>query len=72
MKAVKRVCDKCKKEIPTFNEAVQDTIDREYPNQDICPDCNISLTIAAKATQQDLIYGLKPGSTLKKWLKFYE
>lgn len=66
-----RICDKCKKNIPVWDELVQDTIDQEYPNHDICPNCYLKIYLAQSLVKTDLINGWKPGTALQEMMKLY-
>jgi hypothetical protein len=73
MKRIERFCDRCQKKILTSrDDALQDTIDREYPGRDICPSCDISIKLAASTAARDAEQNLPPGSTARAMLENYQ
>ena len=70
-KMLVRFCDKCKKEIPVYDDKLQDTIDREYVGKDICPNCDLDIKLVQSLAKSDLINNVEPGTALKKMLQMY-
>ncbi|MUL37975.1 hypothetical protein [Gloeocapsopsis dulcis] len=65
-------CDRCKKPIPQYDQSVLDFLRKEYPSQDICPDCDLEITLAKECAKQDAVGSLNPGSTALLLFKRYE
>jgi hypothetical protein len=72
MKVQSRICDRCKRELPAFDQALQDAIDEEYPGNDICCHCDLDIKLYQGGAKQDLIHGWEQGAALKKLLARYE
>lgn len=67
-----RTCDRCKQAISTWNEMLQDQIDREYLSKDICPNCDADIKMAESIARQAAISGKKPIEVAKEWLNKYD
>ena len=65
-------CDRCGKTISRRDESVLDFLKEEYPGQDICPNCDIDIMLAASCARQDAKKNLSPGITAQMMLKRYE
>lgn len=73
MKEVTRYCDKCKKLIVDGSDAkARDTIDREYPQADLCENCYLDCEFMASAAKGACIKGVPIQEYLKGWLDMYK
>lgn len=70
--ATVKVCDRCKQPISTWDERLQDQIDREYLGKDICPSCDADIKMAESIARQAAISGKKPIEVAYEWLKQYD
>lgn len=66
-----RHCDRCHKELSFADESVRDFLDREYPGQDICTECDLEITLASSFAALDAKNRDKPGTTLRKMCEMY-
>lgn len=66
-----RICDRCKQPISTWDERLQDQIDREY-YQDICPSCDSEIKLAEALARAASISGKKPVDVAREWLNRYD
>lgn len=64
-------CDRCGEIIPNSDEYLIDTLQKEYPYQDICPQCDIALKLAASLVQEDMIRGEPPTTALQRMAELY-
>lgn len=69
--ATTRTCDRCNAPILPGNDMLQDTIDREYQGNDICPNCDITIKMAQGIITQATIQGRSPKEILKEMLGVY-
>jgi DNA-directed RNA polymerase subunit RPC12/RpoP len=67
-----RVCDRCKKKILTHDEFLQDEIDAKYMGHDICPECDIQITMMEAVARESAISGKSQKQILHEWLAMYQ
>lgn len=72
MKISRKYCDRCKGEIWAGHEDVSDFLQNQYPGMDICPDCDLLITLSSSLSASDLISGSSPGTSAKKMLDMYQ
>ncbi|MBG1263089.1 hypothetical protein [Nostoc commune] len=73
MKTFRKYCDRCKNEIiGGQHDDISDFLESQYPGKDICPDCDLLITLSTSPSASDLIAGLHPGTSLKKCLQIYD
>lgn len=70
--STRRFCDRCKNPIPVWDEMLQDTIDREYQGQDICPNCDGQIKTSEAVARQAAITGKSHAQIAKEWLNQYQ
>lgn len=70
-KATVKYCDRCKQQINSADQHVLDFLETEYPNQDICPDCDLLISAAKGLQQYYLIQGRKFSEVLLATLEKY-
>ena len=69
---LKVFCDKCGKESIYNDDGTFEYLQIEYPNKQICSDCDLEIKILTHCYKKDLINNSEPGTTLKKWLSRYQ
>lgn len=66
------LCDRCGNSISQADQSLLDFLKKQYPNKDICPNCDIDIQLAESCARQDTFYKRKPGTTALMMLKRYE
>jgi len=69
---IKIFCDRCSREIPTYDDSAADTIKKEYPSKTLCQGCYLEIELGASLARTDLENNWKPGTALKKMLEIYQ
>lgn len=69
---MKIYCDRCQKEITVWDEFLSDTLAKEYPNKNICVNCDTLIKLSEVAAKKDIENNWKPETALKKICKLYD
>ena len=69
---IKVFCDRCRREIYTYDERAADTIKNEHPGKTICQNCSLEIQLGATLARKDLEEGWQPGTALKRMAKLYD
>lgn len=69
--STKRICDICGKEIPVFNQKLQDVIDQEYLGKDVCPICDGNIKLNQALIRDSIISNSSPQDVLREMAKNY-
>lgn len=67
MKRTEIICDRCQKQISTRDERVTEFLAAQYPDKDICQNCDIDIELAGIVASKAALLLEKPEEYLRRW-----
>ncbi len=67
-----KYCDRCGNKIYDYDARITDHLESEYPNSDICENCDLDIFLAQQLIKRSMVTGEKPRDILEKMIKDYE
>lgn len=71
MKHQRTFCDRCQKEILHTDDLVADQLAQDYPDRDICADCDQEIQLAGEIATNAALTKRSPKEVIANWLNEY-
>lgn len=67
-----KFCDRCGEQIFDYDASITDHLEGEYPDADICENCDLVIYQSQLVMKKSMVTGEKPINILKKMIENYE